>query len=293
MNLSRLQTLHAVVATGSVRAAAAHLGFTPSAVSQQVAKLEQEVGCPLLERVGRGVHPTAAGRLLSRHAELIDRRVSEAVVAMRDHKAGRMGTLRLQYFASIGSSLLADAVASFCAQNPVVRVELRLGESEDGVAAVDRGEVDLAVVVGMGPTTGGSRVEIIPLFDDPYDAVLPLSNPLSALDAVTVADLAEEPLVDATRQGPCHVPITDAFARSGCVPNFVAEAGDYATAQALVAAGLGVAIIPRSGLATNERDVAVRTLKPTPVRAIAAVTLKNDHRIPVASMLEALRQSQP
>ena len=103
--------LAAVVSSGSVTAAAARLGYTPSAISQQVAALEKEAGTELLERVGRGVRPTAAGLLLTEHADAIGRQVAEAETALTDLLAGRTGRLSVRYFATAGARLVAPAVA--------------------------------------------------------------------------------------------------------------------------------------------------------------------------------------
>ena len=105
LDVRRMQVLRAVVTSGSVTAAAAHLGYTPSAVSQQVAALEKEAGIALLERVGRGVRPTAAGRLLTGHAAIIGQHVAEAETALADLRAGRTGRLAVRYFASVGPTL--------------------------------------------------------------------------------------------------------------------------------------------------------------------------------------------
>src|SRR5919197_5020834 len=111
LDVRRMQVLRAVVTTGSITAAATNLGYTPSAVSQQIAALERQAGLPLLERVGRGVRPTAAGRLLTEHAAIISQHVAEAETALADLRAGRTGRLTIRYFASVGPTLLAPALA--------------------------------------------------------------------------------------------------------------------------------------------------------------------------------------
>jgi DNA-binding transcriptional LysR family regulator len=111
LDVRRMQMLAAVVSNGSVTAAAARLGYTPSAISQQVAALEKEAGTALLERVGRGVRPTAAGLLLTEYADAIGRQVAEAETALGDLLAGRTGRLSVRYFATAGAHLVAPAVA--------------------------------------------------------------------------------------------------------------------------------------------------------------------------------------
>jgi DNA-binding transcriptional LysR family regulator len=148
LDVRRMQVLRAVVGTGSVTAAAARLGYTPSAVSQQIAALEKEAGTELLERVGRGVRPTAAGVLLTEHADAIARQVAEAETALADLLAGRTGRLSVRYFATAGAALVAPAVARLRALHPGVQVELRPADPRDPLPDVREGRADLALVVG-------------------------------------------------------------------------------------------------------------------------------------------------
>lgn len=253
-----MQVLRAVVNSGSVTAAARNLGYTPSAVSQQVAALEKEAGAPLLERVGRGVRATAAGRLLTAHASLIGETVAEAEAALADLRAGLTGRLDVRYFATAGAALVAPAVTRFRAGHPDVRVGLRLEDPAESVPGVVAGEADLAIVVrARGETVRGVR--LVQLLDDPYSAVLPAGHPLAARAELSLAELAEEPLVRADRPGgACERIVRDACWEAGFDPRYVVDSEDYATAQGFVAAGLGVALLPRTGLATRHPGVVVR-----------------------------------
>ncbi|MEV0396969.1 LysR family transcriptional regulator [Polymorphospora rubra] len=269
LDVRRMQVLRAVVTSGSVTAAAAHLGYTPSAVSQQVAALEREVGIALLERVGRGVRPTAAGRLLTGHAAVIGRYVAEAETALADLRAGRTGRLTIHYFASVGPTLLAPALARLRREHPGVTIDPRLIGSGDPLPDVERGDADLAIVVrrpGDAPPPG---IRVVHLHDDTYRAVVPGGHPLAARRVIDLVDLAGEPWVGSEPAGPCLEPIIDACAAAGFTPDFVAQSEDYATAQGFVAAGLGVGLVPRLGLGTRHPGVTVRPVRhPEPVRAI-------------------------
>src|SRR2546421_12664806 len=106
LDVRRLQLLRAVVTSGSISAAARNLGYSPSAISQQLAVLEREAGTALLERVGRGVRPTPAGRLLSEHAEVVSEQLSKAEHELTELKAGRSGRLTIRYFATAGAALV-------------------------------------------------------------------------------------------------------------------------------------------------------------------------------------------
>ncbi|MFJ6406916.1 LysR family transcriptional regulator [Streptomyces hydrogenans] len=290
LDVRRMQVLHAVTTTGSVTAAAARLGYTPSAVSQQVAALEKEAGTPLLERVGRGVRPTAAGLLLSRYAADIGARLAEAETALADLRAGRTGRLTLHYFASVGPTLLAPALARVRDAHPGVAIDPRLTEPDDALPEVEHGRADLALVVRR-PSGEQRGVRVLHLLDDAYQVVLPAGHPLAARRVIDLGDLADQHWVGSEPPGPCRAPIADACAAAGFSPRFVAKSEDYATAQGFVAAGLGVSLIPRLGLGARHPGVVVRPVRaPEPVRSIHAVVRESSLEQPaLRSLLQALK----
>ncbi|GGR31484.1 LysR family transcriptional regulator [Streptomyces aurantiogriseus] len=283
-----MQVLRAVVGSGSVTAAAARLGYTPSAVSQSVAALEKETGVELLERVGRGVRPTAAGLLLTQYADAIGRQVAEAEAALADLVAGRTGRLGVRYFATAGAGLVAPAVARVRAEHPGVQVELKLAEPGEALADVREGRADLALLVRAGE---GEGVRLVPLLDDPYLAVLPRGHRLASRRSVRLGELADEAWVGSEWPGPCLDAQLDACAVAGFRPRFVVESEDYVTAQGFVAAGLGVALVPRLGLGSRHPGVVVREVRdPVPVRTIQAGVRESAPAQPaVEFFIEALR----
>lgn len=290
LDVRRLQVLRAVVTSGSVTAAAANLGYTPSAVSQQIGVLEKEAGIALLERFGRGVRPTAAGRLLTEHAAVIGRQVAEAETALADLRAGRTGRISVRYFATAGAELVAPALARFRTEHPGVRVDLRIADG-----APDDGEADLTLVVrprGGGPDAAGDGLRLVHLLDDPYRAVLPKGHPLAdRRTAVDLAELAGEPWVGSERPGPCLDAVLDACAAAGFAPDIAVECEEYATAQGFVAAGLGVSLVPLTGLGSRHPHVVVRKVRgPEPVRSIHAAVRKSSLSLPaVRGLLAALQ----
>ncbi|MFE5948003.1 LysR family transcriptional regulator [Streptomyces sp. NPDC056480] len=292
LDVRRMQVLRAVVTSGSVTAAAANLGYTPSAVSQQIGVLEKEAGIALLERFGRGVRPTAAGRLLTEHAAVIGRQVAEAETALADLRAGRTGRISVRYFATAGAELVAPALARFRTEHPGVRVDLRIA---DGAPADD--EADLTLVVrprGGGPDAAGDGLRLVHLLDDPYRAVLPKGHPLAdRRTAVDLAELAGEPWVGSERPGPCLDAVLDACAAAGFAPDIAVECEEYATAQGFVAAGLGVSLVPLMGLGSRHPNVVVRRVRgPEPVRSIHAAVRKSSLSLPaVRGLLAALQKA--
>jgi DNA-binding transcriptional LysR family regulator len=292
LDVRRMQVLRAVVTSGSVTAAATNLGYTPSAVSQQVAALERQAGMALLERIGRGVRPTAAGRLLTEHAAIIGKHVAEAETALADLRAGRTGRLVIRYFATAGSALVPPALARLRADHPGVQVDLKLIDPEDPLPEVEQGRADLAIVVN--PREARDGVRMVHLLDDPYRAVLPKGHPLAAKRVIDLADLADEPWVNnELTAGPCLQTMVDACAAAGFCPNFVVESDDYATAQGFVAAGLGVTLIPGMGLGYRHSGVVVRKVrKPELYRAIYAAVRETSLAQPaLTGLLDALRDA--
>ena len=286
-----------MVGCGSVTAAAARLGYTPSAVSQQVGALEKEAGTALLERVGRGVRPTAAGLLLTEYADAIGRQVAEAETALADLVAGRTGRLAVRYFATAGAALVAPAVARLRAEHPGVQLELKLTDPEDPLPEVKEGRADVALVVGASGASGASKahegVRLVKLLDDPYLAVLPKGHRLAARRSVKLAELAEEPWVGSEWPGPCLDAQLDACGAAGFRPRFAVQSEDYVTAQGFVAAGLGVALIPRLGLGSRHPEVVVRVVRdPEPVRIIHAAVRETAPPQPaLEAFLRALRDA--
>ncbi|WP_427922895.1 LysR family transcriptional regulator [Streptomyces sp. cg40] len=291
LDVRRMQVLRAVVDSGSVTAAAARLGYTPSAVSQQVGALEKEAGTALLERVGRGVRPTAAGLLLTGYADAIGRQVAEAETALADLVAGRTGQLTVRYFATAGAALVAPAVARLRAEHPGVRLELKLTDPEDPLPEVKEGRADVALVVGESRAPDGVR--LVKLLDDPYLAVLPKGHRLAARRSVELRELAEEAWVGSEWPGPCLDAQLGACAAAGFRPGFAVQSEDYATAQGFVAAGLGVTLIPRLGLGSRHPDVVVRVVRdPEPVRTIHAAVRETAPPQPaLRAFLRALRDA--
>ncbi|MBW1603816.1 LysR family transcriptional regulator [Streptomyces sp. JJ66] len=290
LDVRRLQVLRAVVTSGTVTAAAAHLGYTPSAVSQQVAALEKQAGTPLLERAGRGVRPTAAGLLLTEHAALIGAAVSQAETALADLRAGRTGRLAVRYFATAGSTLVAPALAKVRGEHPGVRIDLELNDADVPFHDVAPGRTDVAVAV-QARDRAGPGFRVVHLLDDPYDAVLPPGHVLAAKEVVDLHELSGEQWVGSEPPGPCLEPVIDSCAAAGFSPDFAIRSEDYATAQGFVAAGLGVGLMPRLGLRNRHPGVVVRPVRnPEPLRVISAVVRETALEQPaLRGLLDALR----
>ncbi|HEY3258905.1 MAG TPA: LysR family transcriptional regulator [Pseudonocardiaceae bacterium] len=296
LDVRRLRVLRAVVESGSMAAAADELGYTPSAVSQHLAALEREAGSALLVRAGRGVRPTAAGALLAEHATAVLARLAEAEAALADLVAGRIGRLGVTFFPTAGASLVPPAVAAFRNRHPGVELRLEMAEPSVAVPAVAGGHTDLAVVVDMERTRPPDGLSWVHLLDDSYHVVLPRGHALARRRTLRLADIADEPWVQtASVPGPCQNVIMGACERAGFRPRVALDADDYPTTQGLVAAGVGVALVPGLALGAVHPAVVVRPIREhRPVRHIHAVvrdagTLHPTVRTFLDALLDAAR----
>jgi DNA-binding transcriptional LysR family regulator len=296
LDVHRLRVLKAVVDTGSVTGAAQRLSYSPSAVSQHINALEREAGTTLLERIGRGVQPTAAGLLLAEHAGGLLARLAEAEHALAALRSGHSGRLRMVAFPTAGAAFVPSALAAFREKCPDVAVDLTVLDPEDGFAAVRAGDAELAVVVN--PTSEfadmGKGLVIEHLIDDPYRVVLPRNHQLASRRSINLADLADESWVATTScPGYCQQQADDACLEAGFTPHVTMQADDYPATQGFVAAGLGVALVPMLGLGAVHDGVVVRRIKgQDPVRPVCVATrqaLVGDGIVPL--MLQALREA--
>ncbi|TQL23810.1 LysR family transcriptional regulator [Streptomyces sp. SLBN-134] len=249
LNLERLRTLDALARHGSVSVAAEGLHITTSAVSQQMAKLEREVGQQLLARNGRGIRLTDAGRLLAEHAARI---LSQVELAQSDLEAQRgqvAGELRLSAFPTAARGLFPTALAELRQRHPALRVRSRELEPERGIRGVVRGDLDLAVVLDWHnkpmPLPDGLVKAL--LLDDPADVALPAGHRLAGRDEVDLAELAEDEWITWGEGEFCHEWLMLTLRSRGVEPVVGHRAAESHTQLGLVAAGLGVCVAPLLG----------------------------------------------
>ncbi|MFD9894814.1 LysR family transcriptional regulator [Amycolatopsis sp. NPDC059027] len=277
LDIPRLRVLRAVVATGSIRASASALGYTPSAVSQQLAALQRETGLRLFERSGRGIEPTAAGRTLAAEADTLFESFSRVERVVGDLRAGRVGSLAIGYFGSAGATWLAPTVAALRAEFPDLRLDLLLTEFTPG-------DPDVDIFVEETGAERPATIEVRRLAEDPYLAVVRVDDPLASVPEVRLADLAERHWVDNDlREGPCRQVLLNACAQAGFSPGFVVETHDYRTAMSFVATGIGLTVVPALGIGElPEGLTTVALTAPTPVRHLSLAVKKSIARHPAA-----------
>jgi len=294
LNASRLNVLREVVDRGSFSAAADALSYSQSAVSQAIATLEGELGASLIERDRRGVRPTAAGAALAAHAEGILARMDDAEAEVAAIAGGRGGRLRIASFPTAGATLMPEAVARFRAAHPGVEVSLAEGESEEIAPRLRAGDFEIVILfefVGVGERLGAG-MRRFELLDDPLHLALPAEHPLAKRRKPRLEDLREEAWIQTSAASPCARHVVRSCHAAGFEPRVSFESDDYQTVQGLVAAGVGVALIPRLALSTVRPDIRVRALDPgSPVRKVFAATPRAAAVTPaVATMLDVLRE---
>lgn len=293
LNVTRLNVFRQVVDHGSFSDAADALSYSQSAVSQAIATLEGEVGTALIERRRGGVRPTPAGAALAAHVGGILAQIESAEDEVAAIARGRGGRLRTASFPTAGSTLMPQAIAAFRASHPGVEVTLAEGEPEEIAPRLRAGEFDLVLLfefegVGERLGTGMRRYE---LRDDPLHLALPREHRLAKRKQIELGDLREEAWVQTSAQSPCAKHVIRSCHAAGFEPTVSFESDDYQTVQGLVAAGVGVALIPELALSTVREDIIVRALHPaSPVRKVFAATPRAAAATPaVATMIDVLR----
>ncbi|WP_380283360.1 LysR family transcriptional regulator [Kitasatospora purpeofusca] len=295
----RLRTLRAVADHRTVTAAAAALYLTPSAVSQQLAALEQETGHHLLAREGRGVRLTAAGEILLGHADAVLAQLERAEADLAAYSAGVCGEVTVASFATGISLVLAPAIGTLAARAPGVRLKVLDAEGDASLPMVLDGRADLAVAVEYrgAPRADDARLTRVPLYAEPFEAVLPLAHPLAAGEGpIAVADLAGEPWIGPYPGNPCHDVVLLACEHAGFQPRLVHSSDDFRAVVALASAGAGVALVPRSALlGVDLARVAVRPVDSALAtrRVFAAVRAGADGHPLIRPVLDALADAAP
>ncbi|MFF0306851.1 LysR family transcriptional regulator [Streptosporangium sp. NPDC004379] len=293
LSLERLRVLHAISAHGSVTGAAEALHVTTSAISQQMAKLEREVGQRLLERNGRGVRLTGAAELLVAHAGRMLSLAERAEADLEAHRGAVVGRLTLAAFATAARGLVPPALGELRRDHPRLRVELEEAEPHETVPRVARGDLDMAIVQDWSghPLPLPGDLNRVALLDDVADVALPEGHPLAAGDAVGLAELAGEPWITWSRGWICTAWLLSTLRSCGAEPDIAHIAAEHHTQLALVAAGLGVAIVPRLGRDPVPGGVRFAEVRPSPVRHVYAVWRADaDRRPSIRAVIRALRR---
>jgi DNA-binding transcriptional LysR family regulator len=261
IDVRRLKVLREVAARGSFSAAADALAFTQPAVSRQIATLEAEAGARLVDRTARGVRLTPAGELLLDHAEAILGRLAAAesqLEALAELDAGR---LRLGSFATASATLTALAIAAFAEAHPGIELRLVEGRSNETLPLLAAGEIDLAVVTDAGADDAPvpPDVKLERLMDDPFYVAMPQHHPLVDATDLRMEDLRDETWIEGRH---CADALMAAAHGAGFEPRIAFDAAEWIGKQGLVAAGVGITLIPSLALGTVRDGLVLRSLGP-------------------------------
>jgi DNA-binding transcriptional LysR family regulator len=292
LDVRRLRMLQELERHGTVNAAAAALHLTPSAVSQQLASLARETGCPLIERDGRNVRLTSAAKVVLGHAEDVFAQLELMDADLAAHRTGEVGVVRVGSFQTAASGLVVPAAVELRRTYP--RLEIHVHQM-DVPAAFDellagRLDVVLSVEYAGSPPASDRRLTRTPILSDEMRVLLPAGHRLAAEPSVALADLADEPWIGNLAGTPCLYVSMAACAAAGFTPLLRHQVDDWAIIVDLAAAGLGVGLIPTLASPPARPDVAIRPVAGARVvRNIVARTRRGAEAAPtVGAVLDAL-----
>jgi DNA-binding transcriptional LysR family regulator len=296
--LKHLRVLRAVADAGSFSAAADELDYTQPAISKMVAALEREIGAVLIDRGTRPVRLTDAGEALALRAGTALEQLAAAQIEVEAIGQLDRGTLSVATFSSAGAAIVVDALRALRREHPAVDVAIaEKSMPSAAIQALRECEFDLVVTFdypGAGAAVG-EGLEVHPLLDDPMDLVVPKAHPLAGRKRVGFADLAEEGwlLPDFGPDSPSFKLISRGCIAAGFEPRVAFRINDCQMTQAMVAAGEGIAILPRLMLRPPHPGVVVKPLGPNaPIRRVVAVRLPTRYLTPsVGRFLELLREA--
>lgn len=269
-DMRRLALLVQVVELGSITAAADLMMYTPSAVSQQLRKLEQEVGQPLLNRRSRGVSPTEAGQVLAGHARRIVQQM-QAAHSDLDQLAGlKRGSLTIGTFPTLAGSFLPVVIRVFKKRYPAVSLSVRSARFDELVADLQSGVTGLCLLwdYPWNPFHDES-VRVTEVFRESTVILVSRGHPLADREQVSIEELRNESWIVRAEAHPVVEVLQRSAHDAGFEPAIGFLANDYQEAQAMVSVGMGVAMVPKTAVALQHPDVRVLSLGPAaPLRRI-------------------------
>jgi DNA-binding transcriptional LysR family regulator len=287
VTLVQLRVIDAVRRHGSITAAARELQYTQPSISHHLSRLEAQTGAMLLQRVGRGIRLTDAGRLLAERAAEIVGRVDSATAELSTLVGLNAGRVRLAGFNSVMSSLVPQAAALLARQHPGVELGMTDSHPEDALALLRAGRVDVAVVFRYDDTLPeDDAVRLSHLLDDPLYL-------LSADGGTTLDAYRDAPWIAGCER--CRAHLVEMCERAGFSPRLAYTTDDMVVMQSLVAAGMGVTTIPGLALRAHRHPDITASRLPVPPRRIYAATYGEPPDPPataalIAALTEAGRQ---
>jgi molybdate transport repressor ModE-like protein len=292
-DVQTLRVVKAIADAGSITAAAAALGYSQPAISQQLKRLEQRLGVAVIERVGRGVRLTEAGRVLARHAPAVTTALDAAAGELAELRGLRAGRVRLVAFPSASPTVVPRLLAELAEQHPGITITYVEAEPPEAVEAVREDRADIALTFSYpgdrddphGSSASGLAVRAVGT--DDLLAVLPAGHPVAAGDRVDVADLAGENWIAGCPR--CRGHLLELCGRAGFEPRIGFETDNFVAVEGLVAQGIGVATLPRMAVESFPLlpGVITRPLPPGEARTLHVVTAHGAARVPAVRVVLA------
>jgi DNA-binding transcriptional LysR family regulator len=297
IDLRRLRALRELADRGTIAATADALHLTPSAVSQQLSALEREVGQPLLEPNGRSVRLTPAATAVLAHADVLFSEVERMDATLAGLAAGALGEIRVGAFATGIRGLVVPAVGLLRERVPGLKLTIRDIESPEVFDAIALGELDIGLSMehAGAPRHDDERFARHELMRDILDLALPAGHPLADRD-VELGDLASEAWIVPPVGWSCEDVIKVACSAAGFTPHVGHRSGDWTAIMAMVAAGLGVAVVPRLAQDAPPPGVVIRPLRGEPAARHLFVACRRgaDEHPAIDAAIQALREvAQP
>lgn len=288
LDLQALRVVRAIADRGSLTAAAAALGYSQPAVSQQMKRLERRLGVPVVERVGRAVRLTEAGRILARHAPAVTNALDAAVEELDQLRGLRAGTVRLVGFPSASPTIVPGLLADLADRHPGVALTYVEAEPPEAVAAVREDRADIALTFSYpgdrdDPHLSSARgLSVQSLGTDPLLVVLPEAHPAATTARMDIAALADDNWIAGCPR--CRGHLLELCGRAGFVPRITFETDNAVAVEGLVAQGIGVATLPGLAAASFPRlpGIVTRPLPREEERTLHAVTAHGAERVPSA-----------
>jgi len=293
LNLDHLATFKLVISRGSFSGAAEALGLSQPAVSLQIRQLEQALQVRLIERTGRGIRPTSAGLTLSEHCINIDAVINTAIESVSRHSDEITGTVTLGTGATACIHLLPPLLQKIRQTHPLLKVDVRTGNTSDIVRSVEENRIDIGLVT---LPAAGKCLSINPLGTDEFVIIMEQDTAEQSAEPMSAGDLLPLPLIIFEPGSGTRALIDDWFRCSGHIPSPVMELGSIEAIKKMVSAGLGYSIVPRMSVTTMEdrRGLSLCSMTP-PLHRSLGIVMREDRVISrgMSEILSELRRNFP